>query len=126
MTGSVSLALPLKDGVVLFDGDAGWANVTSGEEVLIAKVTALLAPSGLPRELFWVARAVYSPFANGVTVLASQLPPVTSAVSVVIERCGLKSRKLQLLFQSLNRPIASDSVHDSPRRRPVCVALLTT
>ena len=39
----------------------------------------------------------------------------SSAVSVVIKRCGLDSTKLHLLSQSLNRPLASDSVHDSPR-----------
>src|SRR3569833_4175739 len=37
-----------------------------------------------------------------------------SPISIVIERCGTHSVKFQLLFQSLNRLIARDSIHDSP------------
>jgi hypothetical protein len=54
----VSLASPLNDGLVLFDGDAGLFNVTVGEAVLTANVTLLLLPAGFPNELGWVATAV--------------------------------------------------------------------
>jgi hypothetical protein len=40
-----------------------------------------------------------------------------SSVSVVIERCGLQSAKLQLLHESLDRNIASDLVHGSPQAK---------
>jgi hypothetical protein len=53
-----SLASPLKDGFVLFDGDGGPVSVTVGEAVLIVNVTLLLLPAGFPSELGWVAIAV--------------------------------------------------------------------
>jgi hypothetical protein len=54
----VSLASPLKDGFVLFDGDGGWLNDTVGDAVLTTNVTLLLLPSGFPSELGCVATAV--------------------------------------------------------------------
>jgi hypothetical protein len=54
----VSLALPVNDGVVSFDGDGGLFNVTVGEAVLTTNVTLLLLPAGFPNELGCVATAV--------------------------------------------------------------------
>ena len=54
----VSLAVPVKEGVALFEGDFGWLSVTVGGFVSTVKVTGALMPSGLPRELFCVAIAV--------------------------------------------------------------------
>jgi hypothetical protein len=54
----LSLAVPVKDGVVLLDGDFVAFNVTVGELVLTVKVTGSLTPAGLPSELGWVAWAV--------------------------------------------------------------------
>jgi hypothetical protein len=55
----VSLAVPLNDGVVLFDGVLGVFSVTCGGPVSIVKVTGALFPAGFPRELGCVAIAVY-------------------------------------------------------------------
>src|SRR6202035_3250281 len=60
-TAVVSLASPLKDGVVLFDGEGIESSVTLGEAVLTVNLMGLLAPCGLPRELAWVATAWYWP-----------------------------------------------------------------
>jgi hypothetical protein len=81
----VSLAVPLKDGVVLFDGDTGWFNVTVGAAVSTVNVTGRLVPAGFPRELGWVAIAVYVCFPLNKAGLASpevQAPPVPLAVAV--------------------------------------------
>ncbi|MCW3028078.1 MAG: hypothetical protein JWN81_1289 [Solirubrobacterales bacterium] len=53
----VSLALPLKDGFVLFDSDGGPVSVTVGEAVLIENSTVALVPGSLPSEVDWVAYA---------------------------------------------------------------------
>ena len=83
MTGVVSLAVPVNDGVTLFDGDAGWRSVTVGGAVSTAKVTGLLVPAGLPSELGCVAIAVYCPLAStGLALPEVQLPPVPAAVAV--------------------------------------------
>jgi hypothetical protein len=58
VTGVVSLANPVKDGVVSLEGDFGWFSVTSGDAVLTVNVTGSLVPAGLPSELGWVATAV--------------------------------------------------------------------
>jgi hypothetical protein len=44
VTGLVSLAVPVKDGVALLDGDLGEFNVTVGAAVLTVNVTAELVP----------------------------------------------------------------------------------
>jgi hypothetical protein len=76
----VSLALPLNDGFVLFDGDAGPVSVTFGEAVLTTKLTGLLTPAGFPTELCWIATAVYSPLNRAVPAFPeTQLPPVPEA-----------------------------------------------
>jgi hypothetical protein len=54
----VSLASPLNEGFVLFEGDGGPVSVTVGEAVLIVNVTLLLLPAGFPNELGWIAIAV--------------------------------------------------------------------
>ena len=56
-TGSVgSLALPLKVGLVFFDGVVGPFSVTVGDAVLIVNETrGSLLPAALPRELAWLA-----------------------------------------------------------------------
>jgi hypothetical protein len=51
VTAVVSLAEPVKDGVVSFDGDSGWFNVTVGEAVSTVNVTGALTPAGFPSEL---------------------------------------------------------------------------
>jgi len=80
----VSLAVPVKDGVVLLDGVSGWFRVTVGGAVLTVKVTGALVPVGLPRsELSWVATAVYSPLDSvGLAAPEVQLPPAWLAVAV--------------------------------------------
>ena len=45
----VSLAVPLKDGVVSLEGDGGWLNVTVGGAVLTVKVTSALLPTSEAR-----------------------------------------------------------------------------
>src|SRR5436190_1461987 len=83
VTVSVSLAVPLKEGVVSLDGDAGWLNVTVGEAVLTVTVRVSLRPSGLPSELGCVATAVYWPLASaGLAWPELQLLPVPSAVAL--------------------------------------------
>ena|SRR5947209_5801189 len=61
VTGLVSLAVPVNDGVATFERclSAGF-NVTVGAVVSTMKVTGTLVPSGLPvMELFCDATAVY-------------------------------------------------------------------
>ena len=58
VTSVFSLAVPSKDGFLLFDGDGGATIVTTGASVLTSKLTSLLLPSPLPSELFSVANAV--------------------------------------------------------------------
>jgi hypothetical protein len=80
VTGVVSLAFPLKDGVVSFEGDFGWFNVTSGAAVFTVKATGALFPAGLPRELLCVATAVYWPLTSaGLALPDVQSPPVPVA-----------------------------------------------
>src|SRR5271168_320655 len=82
-TGVVSLAVPVKDGALLFDGDVGWLSVTVGDAVLTMNVTAALLPSGFPRELGCVANAVYSPLgSSGLAASDVQLPLVGVAVAL--------------------------------------------
>jgi hypothetical protein len=84
VTGVASLAVPENDGVLSFEGEACAANVTVGDCVSTSKVTGPLAPiggplapGGKPRELGWVATAVYVPSARGGPTRAeTQLPPV--------------------------------------------------
>ena len=77
MTGVLSLADPLKDGAVLFDGDGGAFKVTAGDVVSTVKVTGLLAPEGLPSELSCVATAVYCPLDRaGLALPETQAAPV--------------------------------------------------
>ena len=79
----MSLAVPVKAGVVSFDGDTGLFKVTAGAAVLMVNVTGALTPAGLPTELSWVATAVYSPLASaGVAGAEVQPPPVPVAVAV--------------------------------------------
>ena len=72
-----SLAVPVKDGVVSFDGDGGAFNATVGGFVSISNVIELLAPASPPIEPGCVATAVYVPSANaGLTSGEAQAPPV--------------------------------------------------
>ena len=83
MTGVLSLADPLKDGAVLFDGDGGAFKVTVGDVVSTVKVTGLLAPEGLPSELSCVATAVYCPLESaGLAWPDAKAPPVPVAVAL--------------------------------------------
>src|SRR5207248_90643 len=83
VTGVVSLADPLKEGAVLFDGDGGAIKVTVGDVVSTVKVTALLAPGGLSSELSCVASAVYWPLESaGLAAPDAKAPPVPVAVAV--------------------------------------------
>ncbi|HWW90656.1 MAG TPA: hypothetical protein VNY35_07745, partial [Solirubrobacteraceae bacterium] len=76
----VSLASPLNDGFVSFDGDVGWFKLTTGEAVFTTKVTGLLLPAGFPNELGCVARAVYVPLDKaGLASPELQPPPVPDA-----------------------------------------------
>src|ERR1700680_380995 len=83
-TGDVSLAVPLNDGVVLFDRDGGEFNVTVGAFVSTTNVTGALVPKAFPSsELFCVAVAVYCPFFRaGLALPDAQLPPLPVAVAV--------------------------------------------
>ena|SRR5438552_3298963 len=83
MTGVVSLADPLKDGAVLFDGDGGAFKVTVGDDVSTTNVTGELVPAGLPSELSWVASAVYCPLESaGLALPDAKAPPVPAVVAV--------------------------------------------
>jgi hypothetical protein len=78
----VSLAMPVKGGVVSFEGDGGWFRVTVGELVSTTKVTGELLPGELPSELGWVATAVYWPLAKaGLACPELQPPPVPLAAA---------------------------------------------
>ena len=63
VTGVVSLAKPVKDGVVSFDSGVGWFSLTVGAAVSTVNVTASLAPFSSAR-LVCVACAVYTPSAR--------------------------------------------------------------
>src|ERR1700729_2940372 len=82
----VSLAVPLKVGVVMFDCATGWANVTAGGSVFTVNVTGELSPALFPSELVSVANAVYvcSPEERGALILlAVKTPPLGVAVASV-------------------------------------------
>jgi hypothetical protein len=59
VTAVVSLAVPVKDGVVSLEGDLGVLSVTLGAAVSTVNVTGALRPAGSPNELGSVAIAVY-------------------------------------------------------------------
>jgi hypothetical protein len=83
MTAVVSLAVPVKNGVVLLDGDFGWFNVSLGGPVSTVKVTGSLMPAGFPSELGCVATAVYCPLDKaGLASPDAQVPPVPVAIAV--------------------------------------------
>src|SRR5437763_8092396 len=84
VTGVVSLAVPVNDGVRWFDGEVGCASVTVGAAVFTLNVAGALRPSGLPAiELRCVAIAVYCPSASGwLTGAELQLPDTTDALKV--------------------------------------------
>jgi len=86
-TSVVSVAVPVKDGVVSLDGDAGLFNVTVGEAVSTIKDTVRLLPSGFPSELSCVATAVYSPLgSSGLAWPELQSPPFPVAVALETSR----------------------------------------
>jgi hypothetical protein len=79
----VALAVPVKDGAVLLEGDFGWSNVTIGELVSTMNVTCALLPAGFPSELGWVAIAVYCPLDKaGLAWPELQAPPVPVAAAL--------------------------------------------
>jgi len=84
VTGSVgSLALPVKDGVVSFEGDFGWFKVTVGELVSTVNVAGALSPLGFPSELSCVATAVYCPLtSDGLALPELHAPPVPVAAAL--------------------------------------------
>ena len=83
MTWVVSLAEPVKDGVVLLEGDCTRFNVTTGELVSTTNVTGELVPAGFPSELGCVATAVYWPLESvGLALPDVQPPPFGVAVAV--------------------------------------------
>src|SRR6202035_158170 len=74
-TAVVSLASPLKDGVVLLDGEEMELSVTVGEVVSTVNLMLLLVPPGFPTELACVATAWYSPLERaGLALPEFQLP----------------------------------------------------
>ena len=77
-TSVASLAVPENPGMILFDGVAGCAIVTTGGSVLTSNVTFALSPSPLPRPLFSLAYAVNVCFPSGsalLSVLVDHFPP---------------------------------------------------
>ena len=83
LTVVVSLAVPLNDGVVLFDSGGGCSKVTVGEVVSTTNVTGELVPVGFPSELSWLAIAVYFPLGSaGLALPDVQAPPVPVAVAL--------------------------------------------
>ena len=81
----MSLAVPEKEGLVLFDGDEGCARVTVGEVVSTVNVTGALSPVGFPSELSCLASAVNVclPLERaGLALLELQAPPVPVALAV--------------------------------------------
>jgi hypothetical protein len=88
VTGVVSLAVPVKEGVVLLERNAGEFSVTTGGLVLTVKLTELLVPGGLPSGLASVATAEYVPFCRGgVTLVELHLPPEGLAVRCATSAC---------------------------------------
>jgi hypothetical protein len=77
----VSLALPVKVGLVLLDGDFGGVRVTVGGAVLTVNVIGLLSPAGFPAELGWTATAVYWPLAKAGLAGAELQAPVPVAAA---------------------------------------------
>jgi hypothetical protein len=84
VTAAVSLAVPVNEGTVLFDGDGGWPKVTVGELVFTSNVTDSLTPLALPSELGWVAIAVYCPLVRAGLALLDVHPPLLG-VAVPVE-----------------------------------------
>jgi hypothetical protein len=83
VTGVVSLAKPVKEGVVLLLSGAGWWRLTVGGFVFTVNDTVLLCPVPLPSELSCAATAVYSPLSSaGLASPELQPPPVPDAVAV--------------------------------------------
>src|SRR6266436_1113622 len=79
----VSVAVPVNDGVALFDSLAGGSNVTFGDSVSMTKVTGALVPGELPIALVWVAVAVYVPRGRaGAAGFDAHEPPAPSAKAV--------------------------------------------
>ena len=75
VTCSVSLAVPVKEGVESLEGEGGWFSVTVGDAVSTVNLMVLLTPCGLPRELDWVATAWYWPLdRDGLALPEFQLP----------------------------------------------------
>src|ERR1700694_1663300 len=94
VTGSVSVANPVNEGVVLLDGDLTPFKITVGGDVSMVNVTGLLLPVGFPSELGCVAIALYSPADSaGLASPELQPPPVPGAVA---PETGLPSALLPL------------------------------
>ena len=80
VTSVFSLAVPSKDGFLLFEGDGGATIVTTGASVLTSKLTVSLFPFGFPMPLFSVAFAVNVCLPDGSSLLSAaplvdQWPP---------------------------------------------------
>ena len=79
-TEGVSLAVPVKVGLVLLEGDFGCVRVTVGGAVLTVNAIGLLSPAGFPAELGCTATAVYWPLTRaGAAGFDAHEPPVPSA-----------------------------------------------
>ena len=79
----VSLAVPVKDGVVSLEGDFGAFNVTLGAAVSTVKVSGSLAPAGFSSGLSCIAIAVYCPLDRaGLASPELQSPPLPVAVAL--------------------------------------------
>ena len=75
--------MPLKEGVVFFDGVGGWFNVTVGELVSTMNVTGELVPGEFPSELGCSAIAVNCPLERaGLASPELQPPPVPVAAAL--------------------------------------------
>jgi hypothetical protein len=74
VTGVVLLAVPVKDGVVLFDGDAGEFNVTLGAAASAVNITGdTIAPPAISSRL--IARHAATLTSRKVLDAAITLPP---------------------------------------------------
>ena len=74
VTGVVSLAVPVNDGVVSLEGETGGSNVTAGELVSTVNVTGGSLRPVSSRRLVCAACAVYTPSLNGAVGSSDHVP----------------------------------------------------
>src|SRR5947209_5820841 len=85
----VSLAVPLNDGVVSLDGEAGDLSVPAGDVVLTVKHTLLLVPAAFPSALCPYTTLFRSCLpASSAGLAGDELQPPPVPVAVALETTG--------------------------------------